>query len=393
MVNDEFHIIYSVLQESMYILRNARILVGEGLEPALANVIIREGEIWRIDRGLPPKKGSCIDVKGGFVIPPFFNSHTHLGDAVLGEGYVGKSQPQVVGEGGLKHRVRELPKGEVRRAIQGAKRHMLRTGTLAHCDFREGGVEGIELLRGVESGWPKSIVLGRPDGDPVDEVVRISDGLGFADVGSAEKFRHLKLPPGKHISMHVAELREAEEASRRETGKTEVQRALDLDPSFLVHGIWATREDYRTLARKRIPLVFCPRANQLLGCGVPPLRMALEEDVRFFLGTDNVMVCDPDMFSELSAAWRILRCSDPRAGEDEAKRILLSATVHPAQFFHAEWGALEEGSAATFLVLRGGNLKGTLSPVATILNRATAMNLWQICLGGKPLRLPPPQEI
>jgi cytosine/adenosine deaminase-related metal-dependent hydrolase len=354
-------------------------LEGRGLEVSRGTLVLREGRIERILMGLPPKKGSCVDLKHGLVLPPFVNSHTHVGDSPLREEYLGKTQEEAVGPGGVKFRVEKLPPRKVSEAIRGTLRRMLEGGTLAHCDFREGGVEGVKQLRRLSTPPLRSIILGRPDDSP-REILEWSDGLGFPSMEAMERFRG-QIPEGGLLSVHVSETMEAEEESVRRFGKGEVRRALEFKPSFLVHGTWASEEDYKLLAERQVPIVFCPRANHLLGCGSPPISRAIELGVRFFLGTDNVMVAEPDMFSELSFAWALVRKENSRAGEEEARRLLAAATVEPASFFQLSWGPLEEGAEATFMVL--GNAFWVARTIAAVVNRASRCDLRCLYVRGK----------
>jgi cytosine/adenosine deaminase-related metal-dependent hydrolase len=365
----------------MQVLCNALILEGRELEVSRGSLILRGGRIEKILRGFPPKKGSCIDLKRGLVLPPFVNSHTHVGDSPLREEYLGKTQEEVVGPGGVKFRVERLPLQKVSEVIRKTLVRMLEAGTLAHCDFREGGVAGVKQLRHLSIRPLRSIILGRPDGSPQD-VLKWSDGLGFPSLEAMEKFRGLVPPEGKFLSVHVSETRAAEEGSVREFGRGEVRRALEFNPSFLVHGTWASEEDYKLLAKSGVPIVFCPRANHLLGCGSPPISRALSLGVRFFLGTDNVMVAEPDMFSELSFAWALVRKENSRAGEEEARKLLGAATVEPASFFRLSWGPLEEGAEATFMVL-DDVFWGARRAIAAVVNRASRDDLRCMYVKGK----------
>lgn len=362
----------------MRVLRNALVLEGEEMKPVLTNILVRDGEISLL-KSLP-KKGSSIDLKRSIVLPPFVNSHTHVGDSPLKEKYLGKTQEETVGPGGVKYME---PKQDRREAMKGSLRRMLESGTLAHCDFREGGLKGVELLREVSLPHLRSIILGRPNGDSIEEVLKVSDGLGMPSLDYAERFGKIRVPEGKYLSVHVAETREAERLSREKTGKGEMERALELEPSFLVHGTWSTAEDFEELAKRKIPIVFCPRSNHLLSCGSPPINLAITKGTTFFLGTDNVMVCDPNLFTELSFAWALVRRDNPRAGEEEVLQLLKAATVKPAEFFALPWGPIEDGSPATFIVL--GGLSDVENPHAAIVNRAGRENLRLIFLDGVPI--------
>jgi len=372
-------------------LSNVTILEGEDLDPVRGYLVICGREISKIGEGSPPRRAK--DLKRGFVIPPFVNAHTHLGDSILKEKYLGRSQREVVAPRGEKFSgLASAGEDEIAAGMKETLHDMLQTGTLAHCDFREGGLIGLRLLRRVACRAPLSIVLGRTSSvKEIDELLAEADGAGIPSLDSLRgaamrELARRAVRNGRLLSLHVAETPDAQENSVRRTGKTEVERALELRPSFLVHGTWATRDDLVALRKSRVPLVFCPRANSLLGVGVPPIHLALEEGVEFWLGTDNAMVCQPDMFSEMAFAWACLRRLRTSAGSEEAKRILQAATVRPASKLSLPMGPIEEGSRATFLVLsRRSNLVNLSDVCAGLVNRARPANIRAIFLDGKQI--------
>lgn len=146
----------------------------------------------------------------------------------------------------------------------------------------------------------------------------------------------------------------------------------------MVHGVHSTEEDLRAMKKDGVPLVLCPRANSLLGVGLPPIKEALENGVEIWLGTDNATVCSPDMFRELSFAWSILRLQSNEAGKEEARELLKAATVNPARSLDL-FGLLEEGEEAGFVVLsRERNLDRCEDPYVGIVSRATRDNVEMI---------------
>ncbi len=362
------------------ILSNAIILEGEKLEPTHGYLVVRDGLIEKISEGSPPRRG--IDLKRGFILPPFVNAHTHVADSVVKELYLGRTQPQVVGPDGEKSRaLGSRSRSELLTSIRATLQDMLCTGTLAHCDFREGGVRGVELLRGASHKAIKSIIMGRPSTlEELDAILTKSDGVGLPSLDAfdegglrsvAERTRRAK----KLLSIHVAELASA---------RGEIERALELDPSFIVHATHANEGDFASVQKNNIPVVFCPRANSLLGVGVPPIHLALTANTRFCFGTDNAAVCQPNMFEELSFAWACLRRANPAAGGQEARKLLCAATIEPLKLFDLPWGPVEEGGEATFVVLtRGDNLINLTDVHAGLANRARATNIRAIYARGK----------
>lgn len=374
------------------ILGNATILEGEELEPVRGYLVVREGKIQEIGEGSPAARAT--DLKRGFILPPFVDAHTHIADSVVKEVYLGRSQADVVGPKGEKFNIlSSKPEDEIIDAIRDTHRDMLRTGTLAHFDFREGGLEGVKLLRKAEHPALKTIILGRPSSsNGVDDLLKVSDGIGLPSLNALpqpelEDLTRRASKMGKLISIHAAETKEVQKSSVKNTGETEIQRALKLHPSFLVHGTWATEGDLVALKESGTPLVFCVRSNSLLGVGVPPIHLALEVGVNCWLGTDNATVCQPNMFRELSFAWACLRRQDDRAGSDEARKLLRAATVNPALKLNLQAGPIKTGTDATFLILaRGSNLSNLIDIYSGIVNRARPDNIRAVFARGKPLK-------
>jgi cytosine/adenosine deaminase-related metal-dependent hydrolase len=371
------------------VFSNAHILEGDELEVIRGYLVVRGGRIKEIGEGSPPKRGR--DLKRGFILPPFVNAHTHLADSVAKELYLGKGQPEVVGPSGVKFKeLSSRPESELRAAIRSTLKDMLRTGTLAHCDFREGGARGVELLRRASEPGVRSIALGRPSSlKELNELLKAAEGVGLPSLNAYEQSALKRIArrvraAGKILAVHAAETEEAQRVSKATTGESEIERALGLRCSLLVHATWASELDFKAIRRAGVPVTFCARSNSLLGVGTPPLDRALESDIRFFLGTDNAAVCQPDMFAELGFAWACLRRLRSSAGGEEARALLRAATLEPLEYFNLPWGPIEEGNPATFMILaRGENLVNLTDVYAGLVNRARADNLRAIYLDGK----------
>ncbi|KXB02138.1 hypothetical protein AKJ45_03685 [candidate division MSBL1 archaeon SCGC-AAA261F19] len=289
----------------------------------------------------------------------------------------------MVGPDGVKFDfLRSSSKESKVRAIRSTARDMIRTGTVAYCDFREGGIEGVELLRAANPPTIRAVVLSRPTKpEDVTKLLRNSDGIGLPSLDSFEweKVKTIAREAkrsDKLFAVHVAETEGAQKKSEESTGRTEVERALELDPSFLVHGTWATEEDFEAMRREDVPLVVCGRSNNLLCSGDPPLKTAMEKGVEIWIGTDNATVCQPDIFRELSFSWAALRLHDSKAGSEEARELLKAATINPNSGLGLPFGPIEEGANAAFTVLaRDGNLQRLDDLYTGLVNRARPDNI------------------
>lgn len=368
------------------IFENAVIMTGKELDPIEGYLRIADGTIKEINNGKPQERG--VDLDKSFILPIFVNSHTHLADSVKKDLYTGKTQPEIVKKGGEKFRaLEEASIEEKTKSIRDCLFDMREAGILAHCDFREKGVNGANLLNQAKIENVKSIVLARPEsGDDVEELLNVSDGIGLPSLDSLsnpeiENISERVSSSGKFLSFHVSETRVSREKSLKDFGESEVSRALEFDPSFLVHGTWASREDLREMHDDNVPLVLCSRANSLLSDGIPPIKEAIEEEVELWLGTDNVTVSPPDIFKELSFSWSVLRLKSETAGVQEARELLKAATVNPLDGFDLPFEPISEGNNASFLVIsRKFNLRNCENPFVGIINRARPDNVEMVYL-------------
>lgn len=363
------------------IFENASILVGEDLSVVEGSLTVRNGLIEEIEEGDPTKPGT--DLNGAFIIPGFINGHTHLGDSVEKGLYLSKSQKEVVGSNGKKFKALGRNSDEAKiEAMKESLSEMKDSGTLAHLDFRENGIAGLKLIKEAEDEDIDTIILSRPTQmNEIERILETSDGIGLPshDFLPPDKIRDIAKrtsKAGKLLSIHVSETEYDHEKSLEETGKTEIQRALELDPTFLVHGTWATDEDLRRIKEANVPLVLCSRSNSLLSVGLPPIKQAMEEGVELWLGTDNVSVCPPIMFQELSHAWSALRLQSKDAGSREARKLLKAATVNPADTLETRAGPIEEGAKASFIILsKKRNIRRCEDPYVNIVNRGRVDNV------------------
>lgn len=366
------------------IFSNGTILAGENLEAVEGYLSVKDGLIKEIGEGRPQKRG--IDLHRGFIIPTFVNAHTHVGDSIMKDIYTGRRQEEVVGPGGEKFKALNSNSCESKiNAIKSSFCDMIKTGTTSYCDFRESGEKGIKLIRKVKEPGINSIILSRPDeGDMIRNILKKSDGIGISSLESMSPSKLRRIASitrknGKFFSVHAAEVEEAQKSSIYKTGRTEIQRAIEYDPSFLIHGTWASEEDLDLMKKEEVPLVVCSRANHLLSVGTPPLNQAMRKELEIWVGTDNVTVCQPNMFNELSFNWAILRKGNYRVGSEEARKLLESATVKPSRGLNLSYGALEEGNKAVFMVLaRKNNLENLDNVYTGIVNRARPDNIKMI---------------
>lgn len=117
--------------------------------------------------------------------------------------------------------------------------------------------------------------------------------------------------------------------------------------TLVVHGVQLDDAGLARLAAIGCTLVTCPRSNQWVGVGVPPIARFYASGVRVAVGTDSLAsVDDLNLFSELKA-MRWLAPAVP------ARRLLESATLTGARALGLgdEIGSLEPGKRAELLAV------------------------------------------
>jgi cytosine/adenosine deaminase-related metal-dependent hydrolase len=280
---------------------NASFVAGHVLSGGrffFGHVEIEDGSVAAVREGPPPQEPLAT----GLVVPGLWNSHTHVGDAAVPPPPEGLGPSEVFAPpGGYKHRMlRETPGTDLRRGIARFLDDMTAGGTVQHTDFREGGVEGVELLaaaRGDADHPPRSRVFGRParqEFDPreMGTLMAVVDGIGLSaamdwprgpmvDVATAA--RDMGLPVALHCS---------------ETRREDLSPVLELGPEFLVHMVHGTGEDFRDLAAARVPVVVCPRSTSRY-TRAPPVVEMIRAGVDLRVGTDNAMLQGPSVLDEL----------------------------------------------------------------------------------------------
>jgi aminodeoxyfutalosine deaminase len=114
------------------------------------------------------------------------------------------------------------------------------------------------------------------------------------------------------------------------------------DRTLVVHGVQLSDDSLARLRQRGATLVTCPRSNQWVGVGVPPIERFYGSGVALAVGTDSLAsVADLNLFEEL----RVMRWLGPRV---PASRLLESATLIGARALGLdhELGSLTPGKRA-----------------------------------------------
>ncbi len=372
-----------------------------------AYILIDDKRIAEIAKGKPARVDRTVDCRGCVILPGLINTHVHVGDSAFKDAWFDKTLNKLFKPPeGLKHvLLKSTPKNVLVESIRDTLTDMIRTGTTTMADFREGGVEGIDIFHAAGQGLKiRSLAFGRPEYAfseeqlqlnsgtfrkeillSVEKFLELADGLGLSGANeltddALKQLSKIAQEHGKFKAIHVAEHPESREISKRRTGLTEVERSVrHFNPNLLVHLIYAIDEELKLVADRRVAVACCPRANATLRLRLPKIAKMLDSGIDVALGTDNVMLCSPDMWREMEFTSKAY-CISPQAERRlEPREILKMATINGAKALriHKVTGSLVEGKLADLVAVdfHDANLRNTYDVILALTNRARPDNV------------------
>ncbi len=377
----------------MFTITNGIILKGQNLIPAKENIVVDDGRIINIGKGL--KEGKIIDVEGAIVCPSFINGHIHIGDSIIkDEGYGLSLSEMVKPPNGVKHKaLANASDDELIEAMKQSMWDMVNSGTTHFIDYREGGLKGAKLLRKASEDIPiKPIILGRDDSfygeDPdlgkvknaVKKLLKVCDGIapsGFGEIKDdvAEIIADECKKQNKISSIHVAESDSNQIESLEKFGKTEIERGVCSNFDQLVHLTNPKNNDLELVSKVNINTVVCPRANATLNVGVCKLNEMLDMGMAPLLGTDNVMLNSPNMLRELEFTLKLM--SVYYNSYIEPSKLLQMATTNVCSYDVnnvIQKSVINEGNLAEFVIFKSFSK----NPYLNICNRIETKNILYI---------------
>lgn len=252
---------------------------------------IEGGFLKEMGSGEPPEPPKSR----GHVAASVIDGHTHIGDAGLHLDRKYSLEELVAPPNGLKHRYLESSPEDVIVEDMRAYANALCGTVTSFIDFREGGIAGVSMIR---RATDRAVVLGRPvskqfDGNELSDLLDVADGVGISSLSDLpisyiEAVADETHRRGKMFAIHASErIRE------------DIDSVLSLEPDFIVHMCEATDDDLRKCADADVPVVVCASSNLYFG-KVPQIGRMDRIGVTMSIGTDNAMLCPPNILQEMS---------------------------------------------------------------------------------------------
>lgn len=394
---------------------NIVVLLGPELEPFLCTVFeIEDGFVKKI------VKKEAVKENKGFklvIIPGLWNGHTHIGDGVCPDGATGLTLEEgFFRPNGFKYRMlKATSDDELLESIVRCHNYMAQCGTVGHMDFREEGVLGCRLLKkAAKQSGMQSIVLGQflespftekelgentavlkpPAQEELENILDIADGFSESTMNDLTdpawvEIRNQALAKNKIRAIHCLENENYRNISLKISGKGDLERAITLyDPHLIVHMTVANDKEIELGRKSKASFVLNPRANANLGLPLPPIAKLLNSGVNLLLGTDNVMLNSPNLFSELDFTYKVCKSQYEDPTKPDPADILKMVTSNMRHFFNGRYqGYLGEGLPADFAVLdfSKNHLINSKHIIASIVTRITPSDVLDVYINGKAL--------
>lgn len=405
-----------------YLLRNGSIITVDRATGVLhnADILVRDGIIEKIGRGLSPKGAEVIDASSFIVMPGFVNSHCHLW-STIGRSFTAR-------EGGFAYYSAKgatstlyTPEDFYNSVLLGctemanggtttvhnwsnntrspahadaelrAHQHSLLRGrySYGHVDkMRDDEINRYDDLPRVQREW-----FG--DRSPLDGLVHLglnlrgpqqsTDAVYHAEM---ERLRHGGLP----ISVH------AEQEAPNHVDGLDYERRGYLGPDLLLaHYVPASPADLAALARTRTPLTFATHSELRLS-STGDARAALfamrAAGLAVSLSSDAASIAPPDMFEAMRFTWNlgVPWKGTPSEGASALgiQEVIEMATLNGAKALGLAdvTGSITEGKRADLIMVRTGDLN--IAPVSNIetavVQSGSAANVDTVMVDGRFLK-------
>ncbi len=394
---------------------NVVVLLGPELEPFLCALFeIEDGFVKKI-----VKKETVKENKGftSVIIPGLWNGHTHIGDGICPDGATGLTLEQgFFRPNGFKYRMlKTTSDDQLLKSIVQSHNYMIQCGTIGHIDFREQGVSGCQLLKqAAQQTGIQSIILGQFLESPftenelhentatlkplvqqeLDNILDVADGFSESTMNDLTDPAWIEIRNQTHLknkirAIHCLENNNYRNTSLKISGKGDLERAMTLyDPHLIVHMTVANDKEIELARQSKASFVLNPRANANLGLPLPPISKLLDSGINLLLGTDNIMLNSPNLFSELDFTYKICKSQYEDPTKPDPVDILKMVTSNMRHFFDGKHqGYLEEGLPADFVLLdfSKSHLINSKHIIASIVSRITPNDILNVYINGKSL--------
>jgi len=348
------------VQTLRYVINVGYAIIGEDLSlHEDISIEIENGVIIDIRHGFRRDCENVFTFPEGIAVPLLTNAHVHSADYVLPEVGSDLYIDDLVGEPyGVKYFILKKHHMHLQEAIKSFLKSALLSGTYMVIDFREGGIEGlniaIEACKGTLTKYvPLGMLTKRTPQElqqELNEILKLAKGVALSSplYYNTELLRVIAFKvmncKGKIISAHISETEE----TRRER---DFEYLLNhIRPHQIVHGTYLSETEFQLLKDLNIYLVICPRANLWFIGKYPPIDKIYKVGVKVAIGTDNSGWIKPSIWRDLEVIASIMRT---KLGFIDPDWILKAAILGGPESIGFKPPIINEGHKAYLMVLSG----------------------------------------
>ncbi|MFJ6747061.1 amidohydrolase family protein [Streptomyces sp. NPDC091266] len=350
--------------------------VGDGTLGALeggADVLLRDGEIAAVGKGLDAPRGArVVDAGGKLVLPGFVDLHNHLWQSSIRGGC---SDQDLNGWLAACNRT-TLPKIDARDMysfVRLAALDALQAGVTTVVDWvhaipydtseryvRALDDSGLRFVYAMTQSGADRHLIPQVKKDFLDPLplasAQVSVHAGMSGIKDLRLLHEMSRELGLMLNSHVLENR----TDRKDEQIRALREVGAFGPDLLMnHAIHLTADEIAAAGENDVRVAHCPLSNMRLASGIMPLPALHRAGVRAGLGHDGGTNDTSDMFNVMKAAVGLQRARHEDAGiHPTIPAVLRMATLGGAECIGMadRVGSLTPGKRADVLVLDPGTL-------------------------------------
>lgn len=366
-------VVYSDFPHNMFVcIKNAKILTekDEAFYIEEHDILIRDHKVFAFDRHIP--NVAIIDLKGNFLLPQFFNIHSHLGESLYdlnGNNWNISKYLKFTSE--FTDSKTESENDQIwNDSAEKSIRLMKESGSCGFCAARS-ALKAKEADMLAMSGYPLMMseklkrfrIYGITGFLKHCNMFRTSEcsvgvflhSIYKSDANLLELAKKCMENNSEFITVHISEDNETREQEERQFEKNPVfvldEYGLLVNTTILVHGACLTEDELFLVSEKKASIAICPVSSVFLNSKTADPYDLNKKNIKWCIGSDGLATGRTFSLLEQIKSFKEMF---PQISNTQ---ILRSVTQIPASLFKRSvyTGLVEPGTRSSFIVLNNSD--------------------------------------